>query len=91
MAVTKITRKQWAQMIERGMRKHEFLSARGRLERFWRYMNKHKAASLALGLVAITIYVNLWGVKELFKTAVTYTIIITLLATLVAGITQPKK
>lgn len=90
MNTTKLSRKEWAAMVEKGLRKHEFLSKRSRSERFWRYIARHKTISILLGLTAIMIYLNQWGARELFKTMVTYTIMITLLATIFASITQKK-
>ncbi len=87
---TKISRKEWALRIEKGLRRHEFVKSRSRAERFFRWLNKHRNISILIGLFAVLVYLHTWGFKELFKSLVTYTIMITFFATFLAAITKKK-
>ncbi len=87
---TKVSRKEWALMIEKGLRKNEFINSRSRTEKFLKWINKHRNISIIIGLLAILVYLYVWGFKELFKSLVTYTIMITFFATFLAAITKKK-
>jgi hypothetical protein len=91
MAATKLNQKQWAKLIEKGLKKHEYRATLSPTEKIFRKINKHKIVPIMVGVSAMMIYINIWGFKEFSKAVLTYLIILTVIATIVANLLNPKK
>lgn len=76
-------RKEWAEMIERGMRRHEQQQAVEQNRRM-RDLRKYIPIPIVLGLLASILYVLLWGWETFLQDFLSWVIGITIVTTVLA-------
>lgn len=85
--MVKVTQKEWAEQIEKGLRKHELLIRKQSREKFSQ-IKQYIPLTLLIGIVTAVLYVYIfgweWFLKGLFNGIMNATIVVTILA-LVAG------
>lgn len=88
MAITKLSKQEWAFFIEKGLRRH-IHRQKYNPDSFWQFINQNRIVPLTLGIVACTTVIYIWGWKELLHMLLSWTIGIIVVTTLVAGVLHP--
>ena len=83
----KLSGKEWAELVERGLKRHEFDLAHQR-ERLLRH---YLPIPIAIGVAACGLYILLWGWESWFKTFLSWTIGVTIVTALVAIFARPGR
>ena len=85
MVITKLSQKEWAYAVERGLRKKK-VEQQFRQQRFLSFINQHRLLSIIIGLGACYEVISIWGWEELFHMLFSWIIGIVVVTTLVASI-----
>jgi len=83
MPPKKVSQDEWAQLIAKGVNRHELEQSLG-LEYRLRYLRKHVTVPIVIGLAAILVYVLFYGFAALIKDFLSWTIGITVVTTALA-------
>ena len=84
---TKLSGKEWAEVIERGLKRHEFDIARQRERLLWHYL----PIPIAIGILACIIYILYWGWESWFQTFLSWIIGVTIVTAVVATFTRQRR
>ena len=89
MVVSKLSKKEWAYVVERGLRKKK-VEQQFRQQRFLSFINEHRILPVVIGFGACASVVVLWGWFDLVKMLLSWVIGVVVVTTLVASILGPE-
>jgi len=94
MVVTKLSQKEWAYLVERGLRKQKVEKLRNQhqnqQEHFWQFINKYRPIPIVIGAAACVEVIKLWGWNDLLHMLFSWVIGIVVVTTFVAGVLHPN-